>query len=189
MFGRSSDQQVYDTSHNGEKVQWARKVKSTMVGLLPPLLRISEGLRPFPKPSRQCVKSDLYDFFNSLFSAIYWIAMHHWRICLKTKSYMPLKQQNFSEYFLAAPMYKAPPSAFGWKKFRSFQKPSRCAWITCRQCRGNTPAKPESGGRLRSRSGGPVAKKARWKTLDLSATLVNSWPSSVEAFFFFLAYP
>ena len=34
----------------------------------------------------------------------------------------------------------------------------------------------ESGGRLRSRFGGPEAKTGRWKTFDLSATLVNSWP-------------
>ena len=52
--------------------QWRKgavgqKVKSTMVGLLPPLLPISDGLRLFPKPSQQCVKSDLYAFFNSLF--------------------------------------------------------------------------------------------------------------------------
>ena len=46
-------------------------------------------------------------------------------------------------------------------------------------------AKPESGGRLRSRSGGPVAKKGRWKTLDLSATLVYSWPPDCNIFLFF----
>ena len=46
----------------------------------------------------------------------------------------------------------------------------------------------ESGGRLRSRFGGPEAKKGRWITLDLSATLINSWPSSVEGFFLFLVY-
>ena len=38
------------------------------------------------------------------------------------------------------------------------------------------------GGRLRSRFGGPEAKKGRWKTLDLSATLVNSWPPDCNVF-------
>ena len=31
-------------------------------------------------------------------------------------------------------------------------------------------------------SGGPEAKKGRWKILDLSATLVNSWPPDCNVF-------
>ena len=54
---------------------------------------------------------------------------------------------------------------------------------------GSVAESRESGGRLQSRFGGPEAKKGRWKTLDLSATLINSWPSSVEGFFPCLAYP
>ena len=54
---------------------------------------------------------------------------------------------------------------------------------------GNVAESRESGGRLQSRFGGPEAKSGRWKTLDLSATLINSWPSSVEGFFPCLAYP
>ena len=54
---------------------------------------------------------------------------------------------------------------------------------------GSVAESRASGGRLRSRSGGPEAKLGRWKTLDLSATLINSWPSSVEGFFHCLAYP
>ena len=53
---------------------------------------------------------------------------------------------------------------------------------------GSVAESRASGGRLRSRSGGPEAKLGRWKTLDLSATLINSWPSSVEGFFPCLAY-
>ena len=54
---------------------------------------------------------------------------------------------------------------------------------------GSVAESRESGGRLQSRFGGPEAKKGRWKTLDLSATLINSWPSSVEGFFSCLVYP
>ena len=54
---------------------------------------------------------------------------------------------------------------------------------------GSVAESRASGGRLRSRSGGPEAKQKRFKTLDLSATLINSWPSSVEGFFPCLAYP
>ena len=54
---------------------------------------------------------------------------------------------------------------------------------------GSVAESRASRGRLRSRSGGPEAKLGRWKTLDLSATLINSWPSSVEGFFHCLAYP
>ena len=54
---------------------------------------------------------------------------------------------------------------------------------------GSVAESRESGGRLQSRFGGPEAKLGRWKTLDLSATLINSWPSSVEGFFHCLAYP
>ena len=40
----------------------------------------------------------------------------------------------------------------------------------------------ESGGRLRSQFGDPEAKKEQWKMLDLSATLVNSWPPDCNTF-------
>ena len=53
---------------------------------------------------------------------------------------------------------------------------------------GNVAESQESGGRLQSRFGGPEAKKGRWITLDLIATLINSWRSSVEGFFVFLVY-
>ena len=45
------------------------------------------------------------------------------------------------------------------------------------------------GGRLRSRFGGPEAKKGRWKMLDLSATLINSWPPDCNVFLFFSRVP
>ena len=85
----------------------------------------------------------------------------------------------------------------GLKKFRSFQKPNRIDVLedkTRRVGAGSGVARSvaesrESGGRLQSRFGGPEAKKKRFKTLDLSATLINSWPSSVEGFFPCLAYP
>ena len=38
-------------------------------------------------------------------------------------------------------------------------------------------------------SGGPEAKKGRWKMLDLSATLINSWPSDCNVFLFFSRVP
>ena len=40
------------------------------------------------------------------------------------------------------------------------------------------------GGRLRSRFGGPEAKKGRWKILDLSATLMGGWAPGCDAFLF-----
>ena len=45
------------------------------------------------------------------------------------------------------------------------------------------------GGRLRSRFGGPEAKKGRWKMLDLSATLINSWPPDCNVFLVFSRVP
>ncbi len=45
------------------------------------------------------------------------------------------------------------------------------------------------GGRLRSRFGSPEAKKGRWKMLDLSATLINSWPPDCNVFPFFSRVP
>ena len=54
---------------------------------------------------------------------------------------------------------------------------------------GSVAESRESRGRLQSRFGGPESKKKRFKTLDLSATLINSWPSSVEGFFPCIAYP
>ena len=89
------------------------------------------------------------------------------------------------------------------EKFRSFQKPNRIDVLENKTRRrgagrrlgagpglaGSVAESRESGGRLQSRFGGPEAKKGRWKTLDLSATLINSWPSSVEGFFPCLAYP
>ena len=85
----------------------------------------------------------------------------------------------------------------GLKKFRSFQKPNRIDVLEKKTRRlgvgpgvaGSVAESQESGGRLQSRFGGPEAKLGRWKTLDLSATLINSWPSSVEGFFPCLAYP
>ena len=85
----------------------------------------------------------------------------------------------------------------GLMKFRSFQKPNRIDVLEKKTKRlgagpgvaGSVAESRESGGHLQSRFGGPEAKKGRWKTLDLSATLINSWPSSVEGFFSCLAYP
>ena len=84
----------------------------------------------------------------------------------------------------------------GLKKFRSFQEPNRIDVLEKKTRRlgagpgvaGSVAESRESGGRLQSRFGGPEAKKGRWKTLDLSATLINSWPSSVEGFFLFPVY-
>ena len=81
----------------------------------------------------------------------------------------------------------------GLKKFRSFQKPNRIDVLEKKTRRlgagpgvaGSVAESRESGGRLQSRFGGPEAKKGRWKTLDLSATLVNSWPPDCNVFFFF----
>ena len=84
------------------------------------------------------------------------------------------------------------------KKFRSFQEPNRIDVLEKKTRRlgaagpgvaGSVAELLESLGRLQSRFGGPEAKKGRCKTLDLSATLINSWPSSVEGFFPCLAYP
>ena len=82
------------------------------------------------------------------------------------------------------------------EKFRSFQKPDRIDVLEKKARRlgagprvvGSVAESWESRGRLWSRLGGPEAKKGRWITLDLSATLINSWPSSVEGFFLFLVY-
>ena len=78
----------------------------------------------------------------------------------------------------------------GLKKFRSFQKPNRIDVLEKKTRRlgagpgvaGSVAESRESGGRLQSRFGGPEAKKGRWKTLDLSATLVNSWPPDCNVF-------
>ena len=86
---------------------------------------------------------------------------------------------------------------FSLKKFRSFQEPNRIDVLEKKTRRlGAGPGvaesvaeSRESGGQLQSRFWGPEAKKGRWKTLDLSATLINSWPSSVEDFVPCLAYP
>ena len=79
----------------------------------------------------------------------------------------------------------------GLKKFRSFQEPNRIDVLEKKTRRlgagpgvaGSVAESRESGGRLQSWFGGPEAKTGRWKTLDLSATLINSWLSSVEGFF------
>ena len=75
----------------------------------------------------------------------------------------------------------------GLKKFRSFQKPNRIDVLEKKTRRlgagprvdGIVAESRESGGRLQNRFGGPEAKKGRWKTLDLSATLINSYPSDL----------
>ena len=84
----------------------------------------------------------------------------------------------------------------GLKKFRSFQEPNRIDVLEKKTRRrragpgeaGSVADSRASGGRLWSRFGGPKAKKGQWITFDLSATLINSWPSSVEGFFVFLVY-
>ena len=70
----------------------------------------------------------------------------------------------------------------GLKKFRSFQEPHRIDVLEKNTTRlgvgpgvaGSVAESRESGGRLQSQFGGPEAKKGRWKTLDLTATLINS---------------
>ena len=85
----------------------------------------------------------------------------------------------------------------GLKKFRSFQKPNRIARTfdafdgrrdTKQGVSGLAPewrGVPQSFGTL----GGPKANKGRWKILDLSATLVNSWPPDCNVFLFFSRVP
>ena len=103
--------------------------------------------------------------------------------------------KSFRRCFFAVASFML--ALIGLKKFRSFQEPNRIDVLEKNTRRlgagpgvaGSVAESWESGGRLQSRFGGPEAKKGRWKTLDLSATLINSWPSSVEGFFPCLAYP
>ena len=92
--------------------------------------------------------------------------------------------------FAVASFMLALLALIGLKKFRSFQKPNRIArTFDAFDGRRDTkqgvsgPALEWRGGpQSFGTSGGPEAKKGRWKILDLSATLVNSWPPDCNVF-------